>query len=544
MGIIVGDNFNYQSTKPLDSRAQFASLADMKAYPDASLYDGCIAYVTANKKNYQYDSNNTIDLDTGKWRELTTGGGGGGSVPAGGTTGQALLKKSNADEDVEWGNIVDANAYSINDGLENALDTGDKIPYYNVSTQEKHNVTWDNLKASLKTYFDTLYSKLTRQTPTSGGTTLSAVYTGDMYNWNAVSTYGTCSTSASTTSKSVSITRGTFTFTAGAKIAVKFSYSNTASAPTLTVNSTTKNIKCIDEDGNTYTPSIWWNANDIVEFVYDGTQFLMQPTTGMMFKIHGTTIPRESIYSTTEKVVGCWTDGRPIYQKTFIDTMPSYTAPSGSSTPAQALKDIAIGASVLTCISVEGTVVGSSGTICDLPALPNGLPSVVTSKVVDAVRLVIRTNSATTSPNTIGISSTYANYNGCAVRITLKYTKTTDSANSFKYADPNDYSTSEKIIGSWIDGKPLYQKTISCGALPNATTKTVAHGISGTYSIKSIQGYANYSTDTMPLPHTGVGDAAGANAISVAISGSNIVVKTGSDRSNYSAYITIKYTKT
>ena len=35
------------------------------------------------------------------------------------------------------------------------------------------------------------------------------------------------------------------------------------------------------------------------------------------------------------------------------------------------------------------------------------------------------------------------------------------------------YSTDEKVIGRWTDGKPLYQKTISCGTLPNNTTKTV-----------------------------------------------------------------------
>ena len=77
MSISIADNFSYKGNKPLDSRFQFPSISTMKAAPTADLYDGCMAYVVAEKKNYQYDSSNEYDTTLGKWREFSGGGGGG-----------------------------------------------------------------------------------------------------------------------------------------------------------------------------------------------------------------------------------------------------------------------------------------------------------------------------------------------------------------------------------------------------------------------------------------------------------------------------------
>jgi hypothetical protein len=39
-----------------------------------------------------------------------------------------------------------------------------------------------------------------------------------------------------------------------------------------------------------------------------------------------------------------------------------------------------------------------------------------------------------------------------------------------KYIQPDSYSTEEKLIGTWIDGKPLYQKTYTCNVeVPSGT---------------------------------------------------------------------------
>lgn len=427
MGIIVGDNFNYQASKPLDSRAQFASLADMKAYPDASLYDGCIAYVTANKKNYQYDSNNTTDSNTGKWREFTTGGG----------------------------------------GTSNYNDLTNKPQIAGTTLSGNTSLATLGLTSSVETQSD-------------GSSTKSYVNRGEKYNWNTGSTwYGTCTTSASTTAKSVTLARGTLNFTAGAKIAIKFSYTNTASAPTLTINSTTKNIKYIDADGNVSTPLIWWNAGDVVEFTYDGTQWLMQPTMQMLFSGQGTKIPRESIYSTTEKVVGCWTDGRPVYQKVIAITIPTTTD------GVVAENTYSIGASVREFIEISAIIkTSATGAYLTLEKTWGGSTSTYTKSTF----AVGCSSTHGASPNKLLIQTISAQYGGSAGYAIVKYTKTTDSANSFKYGDPNEYSTTEKIVGSWIDGKPLYQKTITY-TMPTISTdgtRTVGAYTSTGTTIKTV----------------------------------------------------------
>lgn len=67
--IQVGDNFDHKSKKPLDARTSYATLALMKAVTDANIYEGCEAYCVETDKYYMFKSTNTVDADTGKWRE-------------------------------------------------------------------------------------------------------------------------------------------------------------------------------------------------------------------------------------------------------------------------------------------------------------------------------------------------------------------------------------------------------------------------------------------------------------------------------------------
>lgn len=111
--------------------------------------------------------------------------------------------------------------------------------------------------------------------------------------------------------------------------------------------------------------------------------------------------------------------------------------------------------------------------------------------------------------------------------------------------DIRGYSLNEYQVGYWINGKPLYRKTISCGALPNNGTTRVYHGIDAIETLVDISGTATDGTTVLPLPC--VATAALANNINVYVHkavGGQINIQTGINRSSYTeSYVTLLYTK-
>lgn len=109
-----------------------------------------------------------------------------------------------------------------------------------------------------------------------------------------------------------------------------------------------------------------------------------------------------------------------------------------------------------------------------------------------------------------------------------------------------NYSTSEKSTNStWIDGSTIYKKTIYISALPNATTGQYSHGISNMETVISISGTMITGTGAAwPLPQANnpLADSL-LTAIRVYVTASKIVIDTGTDRSDLSAYVTLLYTK-
>lgn len=107
----------------------------------------------------------------------------------------------------------------------------------------------------------------------------------------------------------------------------------------------------------------------------------------------------------------------------------------------------------------------------------------------------------------------------------------------------NSYSTTEKKTGGkWIDGKPIYRKTIDCGALPNATNKTVNHNIANIDKVINQKGWSYNGDSFFPLPYVFINAS---YQIKLFATKTQIQIETGSDRSGFTeTYVTLEYTKT
>jgi hypothetical protein len=104
------------------------------------------------------------------------------------------------------------------------------------------------------------------------------------------------------------------------------------------------------------------------------------------------------------------------------------------------------------------------------------------------------------------------------------------------------YTTSEKKIGTWIDGKPIYRKTIDFGELPNATLKSVSHQIANLDKCIKIQGIATSPSNLIPLPYIWINNTT--YDIVLYVDKAKVNIQTGINRTGLHGYVTLDYTKT
>lgn len=105
------------------------------------------------------------------------------------------------------------------------------------------------------------------------------------------------------------------------------------------------------------------------------------------------------------------------------------------------------------------------------------------------------------------------------------------------------YSAEEfKTNKIWINNKPIYRKVVDIGNLPNNAENTINHNITNLEEVISIRGTAKKSSGTvLPLPNLALNQT---NNIAIYANQTFIAVQSVSDRSNFSGFVIIEYTKT
>ena len=236
------------------------------------------------------------------------------------------------------------------------------------------------------------------------------------------------------------------------------------------------------------------------------------------------------IYSLEEREIGVWTDGKPLYQKTYYY--------DNQTTIGDGYTAIATLSGVDRIVSLTGNIVDTSSNNNSY-SLPYAFNNKTTSLYYDNNDIGIRVNNDTWGPD-------------WDIVVTIQYTKTTDTAGSGIWTTMGvpavHYDGNEKVIGTWF-GETLYEKSIvSTSSLSSGTTNYIPLGITNIDKIVSIEGFVAYGSHKrfIPLPY---GDSGNSNVRinAVATDDSTVNIYVGNDYSGSSAIdltlITIRYTK-
>lgn len=155
---------------------------------------------------------------------------------------------------------------------------------------------------------------------------------------------------------------------------------------------------------------------------------------GVCYSNGGDATIQPVIYSDTEREVGVWRDGKPLYQITKIYQNVSI------STNSYTTLESAWG---MELIHAFGFLVENGKRY----AIPE-----------TSIRIEVDS-----SGSIICVSKT-SSWNG-DFYVTFQYTKPTDTPGSGTWTPSGvpavHYSTDEQVVGTWVDGKTLYQKTLT-----------------------------------------------------------------------------------
>lgn len=238
--------------------------------------------------------------------------------------------------------------------------------------------------------------------------------------------------------------------------------------------------------------------------------------------LYKASVPIQSgdIYSLEERQVGVWTDGKPLYQKTFV-TERTNIAGNASIDISTDISPLSIDLIVAYKERLSYSVT-TGGTTLSGEYYSDDLARLRKNDNAYAIQLTI--GSAT--QNTLKITWT------------IQYTKTTDVPGSGVYVPSGDkaehYSTNEEVIGTWIDGSTLYRRVFDLGTDLQIGQNSFTDTTIDASNMKTlVRANAIYST--------------GETVYNVMANINNGIIRLQADRNNAvinSRYIILEYTKT
>lgn len=229
------------------------------------------------------------------------------------------------------------------------------------------------------------------------------------------------------------------------------------------------------------------------------------------------------IYSEDEREVGVWVDGKPLYQKTF-----SYIGQYGGNGTLQTNLS-----NIDNIFIFNAYCEDTDNAFLPLPYSHYSSQYAIGIFITNSFDIAYRTsNSSQEIINPI---------------ITLQYTKTTDTAGSGTWTPQGvpavHYSTDEQIVGTWVDGSILYEKTVEFGALPNTATKTVSHEITNVDMIFATEAFM-FNPTTGYSTYLNMTNDTISSQVQYVVNRNNIEIWAGLNRTGWMGYVTVRYTKT
>lgn len=108
----------------------------------------------------------------------------------------------------------------------------------------------------------------------------------------------------------------------------------------------------------------------------------------------------------------------------------------------------------------------------------------------------------------------------------------------------DQYSTTETVIGKWINNKPIYRKVINVGNLPNNNYINIAHNISNLGVLVDLRLTVDTGSSQYITNMKGTSSAYNSGTTLARVTSTNIQIVTDTDYSSHTAIAIIEYTKT